>query len=148
MKLIAYSFAALLLFVASCNTFKTTTGAKLKPVTITDPGELFSTFDLEGTEAAVSAINALTTVSADEKKDIYKYSQEGNWPGGMATLDDRLKNREEIKKYNAYFLTSFAAGDRTVNILKVPMSKNGHMKGAMGLDHDIYIVITSLGIKK
>lgn len=149
MKLIAYSFAALLLFVASCKTVSTTTGQKVSKVTITDPGELFSTYNLEGDDEAVKAINSIKGINASGKEDIYKYSQEENWPAGMATLDGRLSNREEIKKYNAYLLTSFTtASGRKVNILEVPKEKNGHMKGEMALDRTIYIVITDMGIKK
>jgi hypothetical protein len=149
MKLFAYSFAALLLFVASCKTMSNVTGTKLSKVTITDPGELFSTYELEDDAAGVAALNALPGLSAEEKADIYKYSTEANWPTGMATLESRQKNRELIKKYNAYMLTSFTnSSNRKISILEVPKSKNSSISGEMALDHDIYIIITDMGIKK
>ena|ERR1044072_2525223 len=149
MKLIACSFVALLLFAASCNTISNTAGTKFKKVTITDPGELFSTYHLKEDPDAVAAINAVKGITESEKDDIYKYATEENWPDGMATLQARLDNREEIKKYNAYLVTSFLTHqNKKMHIIKVPQSKNAHMKGKMALDHDIYIVISDLGIRK
>jgi len=146
MKPIAYFFSALLLFAGACKTQQAATGSSLKKVTITNPGELFSTYDLGGDLEAVAAIDALTGYTAEQKEEVYKYSNEEEWPEGMKSLDSRTTNREQIKKYKAYLLTSFPNDSRgTLYILKIPQADNSSVKGSMALSHDIYIVMTEKG---
>lgn len=143
MKSKLLAFSAILLFVA-CKTQKTATASSdAQEVTIVNVGELMSTYNLKEDAAAVLAINAIPSLSSEQRESIYTYSMEANWPIGINTLANRAKNTTTIKTYKANKLTSFDHPTKgKLYILRVPKDQNTSMTGDFALSTDIYFVMT------
>ena len=108
---------------------------------ISDPGELYSTYDLTADAAARATIQAQT--SAALLQDILIYSNERSWPSGIATLDGRIARREQIQDYRVYAIARF--NDKVV--LRVPAAENQHMPANMRPARDIYFIFGQGGIQ-
>lgn len=148
MKQIFFTCATILLLSIGCKIFETKTIQSLKAVSITDPGEIIAPYNLREDTAAAAAVNSLPAYTAKQKEEVFTYCREIHWPTGMASLPNRQRNREYIKKYQAYLLTSFNHATKgTLNILLIPKEQNNSVTAPMALEHDIYIVITSKGIE-
>lgn len=113
--------------------------AQLKAVHITDSGELYSTFNLEGDEDAKAELRKV--VSAYELTNIIKYSVEDNWPSGIATLSARDENRPKIALYHTYLLGTFDSK----GVLVIPADENKHMPSNMLPSRDIYFIMGNSG---
>lgn len=147
MKLFSLSLITLLLAV-SCKHVKPLATSDLPEVTIVNVGELMSTYKLQQDTAAVNAINKIAGLSSTDKENIYKYSNEANWPAGINSLVKRAQNAETIKTYRAFKLASFAhASKGTMYILKIPMTENAGMTGDFALSNDIYFVMSAGGFQ-
>ena len=116
----------------------TGSGNKGQRMKITDSGDLYSTYDIEGTDEAVSAIKK--AASADYY-NIIKYAKEGGWPTGIATLDARDEVRSKMNDYVVYKVAEFDGK----YLLKVPAAENKHMPANMRADYDFYFVIGQTG---
>ena len=98
---------------------------------ITNPGDLYSTFDLQNDENARETLVSSEILSEEEFSYLAGMATENAWPSGMATLDKRLAAEDEIRNYFAYFVTTFGpAGDDFVMVW-IPLFGNEHMPEEM-----------------
>lgn len=110
-----------------------------KQVTVTNFGDLYSTYSFSGTDED----DIKNVVGSSVFQDIVTYGHERNWPSAISAFDDRQTNRPKMYDYNVELVCRF--GDAKV-VLKAPVSKNGHMTGGMKLTHDIYFIIGEAGV--
>lgn len=106
---------------------------------ITDPGELYSGFDIDGNS---DARNAIKNSGAGSYNSILDHAKESGWPSGIQKLDDRLDKAEKMKEYVVYKVAEF--GDKV--LLKIPASENKHMASNMQASYDFYFVIGQKGV--
>jgi hypothetical protein len=111
-------------------------GKKAKTVLIADLGELFSTYNMNGSEKE-EVRNQLT--NKDLLDEIITYSKEAEWPEAVNSLEKRLKVRSTIMKYHFYKVAQF--GDKT--IISVPKEKNKHMPAGFIPAGPMYMVFAT-----
>ncbi|UPT66236.1 MAG: hypothetical protein M0D57_17410 [Sphingobacteriales bacterium JAD_PAG50586_3] len=109
-----------------------------KQVTVTNFGDLYSTYTFSSTDEA----DIKDAVGSSVFQDIETYANERNWPSAISGFDDRQTNRPKMYNYYVELVCEF--GDRVV--LRAPVSKNSHMSGGMRLTHDIYFIIGKAGV--
>jgi ABC-type uncharacterized transport system YnjBCD substrate-binding protein len=111
----------------------------LEKVSITDPGQLYSTYKYEDSDLAT-----LRSVLENEAQVSYvaEYSSEVTWPDGLSTLQGRTQLQETIKSFNAYELADL--GDK--HVLMIPAKKN--KKSGVKLTQDIFMIMGTSGIRK
>lgn len=117
-------------------------------VYITEPGDLYSTFDLNSDENAREVMVGSYILTEEEFSYLASMSTENSWPSGMATLDERLASAEQIKDYVTYFVATFGpAGDDFV-LVWVPLYGNEHMPQEMQptSEEGFYMVLKSSGV--
>jgi hypothetical protein len=117
-------------------------------VYITEPGDLYSTFDLNSDENAREVMVGSDILTEEEFSYLASMSTENSWPSGMATLDKRLASAEQIKDYVTYFVATFGpAGDDYV-LVWVPLYGNEHMPQEMQptSEEGFYMVLKSSGV--
>lgn len=117
-------------------------------VYITEPGDLYSTFDLNSDENAREVMVGSAILTEEEFSYLASMSTENSWPSGMATLDKRLASAEQIKDYVTYFVATFGpAGDDYV-LVWVPLYGNEHMPQEMQptSEEGFYMVLKSSGV--
>lgn len=117
-------------------------------VYITEPGDLYSTFDLNSDENAREVMVGSAILTEEEFSYLASMSTENSWPSGMATLDKRLASAEQIKDYVTYFVATFGpAGDDYVMVW-VPLYGNEHMPQEMQptSEEGFYMVLKSSGV--
>lgn len=102
-------------------------------VKVNDYEQLYSTYTL--TTSDENEIRG--AVGQYVLDDIKRYSQEGEWPSDMSTLDGRNEFRGKMYDYNIEYVCSFGS----MVVVKVPASKNSHMSYGMRPQHDIYFII-------
>lgn len=144
---IAGSVAALLLILlfmmphsASAQKKYKTFGRKCAAVSITDPGEMYSTYELSSEEQGDILKSG---VSEDLMGDILGYDNEGSWPEAMTNLDSRLENAAVIMKYKAFKVATWDSKC----VLVIPAKYNANMPQGFAPDHDFYMIINKIGIK-
>jgi hypothetical protein len=109
-----------------------------KPVSISDPGDLFSTFDFKASDKEA----VIVAVGADKYKEINNACHESQWPSGIATLDNRNAAREKMKQYRIVLVTTI--GDKS--IVEIRPAENMHMPVNMQSTVSFYFVIKSTGL--
>ncbi len=117
-------------------------------VYITEPGDLYSTFDLNSDENAREVMVGSAILTEEEFSYLASMSTENSWPSGMATLENRLESAEQIKDYVTYFVATFGpAGDDYV-LVWVPLYGNEHMPQEMQptSEEGFYMVLKSSGV--
>ena len=117
-------------------------------VYITAPGDLFSTFDLNGDENAHEVMVGSEILTEEEFSYLASMSTENSWPSGISTLDSRLAAAEQIKEYVTYFVATFGpAGDDYV-LVWVPLYGNEHMPQDMQptSEEGFYMILKSSGV--
>ena len=117
-------------------------------VYITEPGDLYSTFDLNSDENAREVMVGSDILTEEEFSYLASMSTENSWPSGMATLDKRLAASEQMKEYVTYFVATFGpAGDDYV-LVWVPLYGNEHMPQEMQptSEEGFYMVLKSSGV--
>lgn len=117
-------------------------------VYITAPGDLFSTFDLNGDENAHEVMVGSEILTEEEFSYLASMSTENSWPSGISTLDGRLAAAEQIKEYVTYFVATFGpAGDDYV-LVWVPLYGNEHMPQDMQptSEEGFYMILKSSGV--
>ena len=117
-----------------------TMGKKFVVVTITDPGELYSTYELNDEEAAALK----KEFGEDLFKDITGKYNEGAWPSKFGDFDTRIENEETTKKYKVFLVKEFDGK----NLLVVPAKYNKGMGEGFAPDSDFYLVIGDKGLNK
>ena len=117
-------------------------------VYITDPGDLYSTFNLQENESARETLVNSGVLDEEEFAYMASLSSENSWPSGMSTLDQRLAAADQIKEYVTYFVTTFGpSGDEYV-IVWVPLYGNEHMPENMQpiTEEGFYMILKSSGV--
>ena len=103
---------------------------------ITDLGEMYSTYNLSESEKTEIRKHVSSEALLDE---IMRYSKEVMWPEAVNTLDERLKVRATMMKYNFYKVVSFG----TKTIVSIPKEKNKHMPAGFIPDGPMFIIFAS-----
>jgi hypothetical protein len=128
----------------------TLTGAGTKPATgsqgrvtkITDPGDLYSTYNLEEDESGVAAVLKQEYGEAGAA-EIFKRAKESGWPYGISDFTRRSEYRERFIEYTTYYIANVGA-DKA--LLWVPMNKNTGVPSAMQGENDIFFVYAKKGL--
>ena len=115
-------------------------GVKCQSVTITDPGELYSTYEFSEEEAAEIKLK----LGDKLYKDIIAKYNESAWPEKLGDFDTRIENEDKTKKYKVFLLHAFDGK----NVLVVPAKLNKGMGEGYTSSSDFYIVIGDEGLKK
>ncbi len=117
-------------------------------VFITEPGDLYSTFDLQNNESAKEALVYSEILTEEEFSYLSSLSNENSWPSGMSTLDKRLAAADEIKLYVTYFVATFGPNGDDYVLIWVPLYGNEHMPEAMQptSEEGFYMVLKSSGV--
>jgi len=140
MKYTSRLLIILLVFIASCSPkgfmFN---GKSAQQVKITDIGELFSTYNFSSEEK--QQLNNQIK-NADLVNEIITYAKEDAWPDAINTLDERLKVRPTMLKYNFYKVAT--AGTKTIVV--VPADKNKHMPSGFVPKGPMYMVFASKAV--
>lgn len=111
-------------------------GSGNRATVIKDPGQLYSTYDLEKDESGIASLlrNTYGTAAGNE---ILKRAVETGWPSGISTFTGRNSYREGFINFVAYYIADIGT-DKV--LLWIPMNKNGHMPAACRGENDIYMV--------
>lgn len=131
-----FFICSLLTIISSCNSAFKFDGKKAPQVLITDLGEMYSTYNLSENEKTEIRNQVSSEALLDE---IMRYSKEVMWPEAVNTLDERLKVRTTMMKYNFYKVASFG----TKTIVSVPKEKNKHMPAGFIPDGPMFIIFAS-----
>lgn len=111
-------------------------------VTVTDFGDLYSTYDFEDSDSK----QIIAAVGRPDYTLINEFCREDAWPKAISGFSDRQTNRPKMYNYNVEFVCTFGAGSNYA-IIKAPVSKNKHMTGDFKLVNDIYFVIAAKSIE-
>lgn len=111
-------------------------GKKIPGVTISDIGDLYSTYNL-GSQEKQQLGNQLKNQSL--LNEIVTYSKESQWPDAVNSLEKRLKVRATLAKYNFYKVASIG----TKTIVSVPVEKNRHMPQGFVPTSPMYMIFSS-----
>lgn len=138
MKLIyKFCFAFFLVaFISSCNKGFYFDGQKAKEVSISDMGEMYSTYNMSNAEKDELGRQLNNKALVDE---IVRYSKENTWPDAINTLDDRINNRALMSKYHFYKVGTI--GNKT--IVTIPKEQNTHMSASFIPAGPVYIIFAS-----
>jgi hypothetical protein len=120
-----------------------THGHKCPRVAITDPGELYSTYEFTTEDEETLKLNEglgedLTQLVLDGSRE----SSEA-WPEGMRTLDSRIDNPEILKQYKAFEVAEL--GEMLVVV--IPAKFNANMPKGFAPSEDFYLLISNKGIE-
>jgi hypothetical protein len=117
-------------------------------VYITEPGDLYSTFNLQENEDARAAMVESGILTEEEFSYLAALSNENAWPSGMSTLDKRLEAAEQIKEYVTYFVTTFGPEGEDYVMVWVPLYGNEHMPEDMQptAEEGFYMILKSSGV--
>lgn len=117
-------------------------------VLITEPGDLYSTFDLQSDENARVVLVGSSILTEEEFSSLAGLCTENSWPAGISTLDKRLAAAEQIKQYVSYFVTTFGPNGDDYVLVWVPLFGNEHMPEDMQptSESGFYMVIKSSGV--
>ncbi len=126
----------LVVFISSCNKGFYFDGQKAKEVSISDMGEMYSTYNMSNAEKEEIGRQLKNKALVDE---IVRYSKENTWPDAVNTLDDRINNRAVMTKYNFYKVGTI--GNKT--IVTIPKEKNTHMSAGFIPAEPLYIIFAS-----
>lgn len=138
-----YSFMMLVFLFAglnSCTPKFFFDGKKATPVTVTDLGEMYSTYNLSKSEKEEILGQLNNKALLDE---IIRYSKESTWPDAVNSLDERIAVRTTMLKYHFYKVATF--GNKT--IVSVPKEKNTHMPAGFIPTGPMYIIFVSTVVK-
>ncbi len=106
---------------------------------ITDPGQIFSTYDLRNDPEAEREVRSQGVTDA-QWQDIVRLSNEAEWPAGLQDLSGRTRLRADIRRLTASRVAAF----RDKVILFVPASQPGLPGDIQG--RDFYIVVAEAAV--
>lgn len=117
-------------------------------VFITEPGDLYSTFNLQENEDARAAMVESGILTEEEFSYLAALCTENSWPSGMSTLDKRLAAADEIKLYVTYYVTNFGPEGDDYVMVWVPLYGNEHMPEDMQPtgEEGFYMILKSSGV--
>lgn len=110
---------------------------------ITDPGELYSTYEFSEEELSLlkSGNKKITNALVD---DIVENHLEEAWPGNLQNLDNRIDNPDILMAYVVYKVAK--VDDKY--ILVIPAAYNKDRESGWIPAHDIYFVIGETGVSE
>jgi hypothetical protein len=129
-----------LIVLVSGTLFKVHAQDAAAPLTIADPGELYSTYDFTATDSST----LVASLGAAKFKSIKNAHREEQWPSGISNLDARNQNRELVKQYHYTLVTTL----NQMSIIELKPSDNKHMPANMQSVSSFYFVIGSGGLVK
>lgn len=94
--------------------------------TIVNPGDLYSTFNLNNNASIRSIVVDSGILTEEQFQVIVRLSNEKSWPSGISTLEKRLSAAEKMKEYTAYYIIDFGENDEYV-LVWIPIDENAHM---------------------
>src|SRR5690606_2265434 len=103
------------------------------PIKVLNFNEMYSTYAWEENTRQIISEGFGTLTD-----DIVKNSSEAGWPVGIASLDARSRNKEQMYDYTLFFL---AMMNDYVAILFAPQVENSFMPEDMRPAHDIFFII-------
>lgn len=117
-------------------------------VFITEPGDLYSTFDLKSDESAREVLVGSEILTEEEFSYLAALCNENSWPSGMSTLNKRLGSAEQIKEYVTYFVATFGPSGDDYVMVWVPLYGNEHMPEEMKPvgEEGFYMIFKSSGV--
>jgi hypothetical protein len=117
-------------------------------VYITEPGDLYSTFNLKESAEARAALVESDILTEEEFSYLSALCDENAWPSGMSTLDKRLAAADQIKEYVTYFVTTFGPEGDDYVMVWVPLYGNEHMPKEMQptAEEGFYMILKSSGV--
>lgn len=110
-------------------------------VSISDPGELFSTYDLSGDAEAMNALKAAGLGSPDIGR-VLAGCHERNWPVDINTLEGRGARRDQIAQYRVRRVCTW----QDFSLLVVPTGENTHMPAGMTSGEDFFFIMGNKGL--
>lgn len=112
-----------------------------RAVRVTDPMQLYSTYDLRMDADAMAALRRV--VPARQLERVLAHAHENFWPAAIATFERRAAGtRDRISNYNAYLVAEW--GDKV--LVAVPVASNGGMYEDMRPTADFFMVIGRSGV--
>lgn len=138
MRMLSIVFIAALLTSCSSRTFLMN-GKKLPEVTITDIGDLYSTYKMTAQEEQQLASQVRDAAWLQE---IQLNLQEANWPEAINTLQKRIEVRSTLMRYKYYKLA--VVGNRTLVV--VPADKNRHMPAGFVPRNNLYMFFNARSV--
>ena len=109
-----------------------------KLISITDPGELYSTYNFTSSDQEM----LIKTFGQAKFDQINASSHESQWPSGISSLEDRTAKREQIMQYKVQVMA--VLGERS--LIEIAPASNKHMPADMLLEKPFYFVIGNSGI--
>lgn len=115
-------------------------GRKCARTEITDPGELYSTYDLSDSD-----IESLRSQKVKSKliDKIIAAHKETNWPAKLGSLDARMQNPEQMKAYVVYKVATV----NDIIILVAPAKYNNTFPEGWSLTQDIFFIVNQNALK-
>lgn len=126
---------------------------KYRQVEIVDPGEIYSTLNLEKRNDNNKTIFRNFLLKKRWLPDslfrtISSSCNESKWVTPLKTPQNRLDNRGKLRQYKAYLVTKF----KGKYIVYIPSKENGRSSKTLPqdfiTDRDIYMIISPSGIEK
>lgn len=151
MKIIHACLLLLSLLMVSC--YKKWNPQKYRQVEITDPGEIYSTLNLEkrndNNKTKIKNFLIKKRWLPDSLfRIIASNVNESKWTAPIKTPQLRLDNRQKLRKYNAYIVTKF----RGKYIVYIPAKMNGRTNTTLPqdfvTDRDFYMIVGGAGLQK
>jgi hypothetical protein len=125
-------------FVINTSGISETTTEKVKEASITDPGQLYSTYNFSAEEKD----KITSTVGEAQYEAINNSCHENQWPSGLSTLDSRNTVRDKMKEYHVNVV--MVLGD--VSIVQIDPDRNRHMPPDMLAQAPFYFIIGNNGV--
>jgi hypothetical protein len=116
-------------------------GKRLQQVTISDLGEMYSTYNLSSKEKTELGNQLSDQNLVDE---IMMFCNEKKWPDAVNTLEKRLKVRQQMMKYTFYKVATIG-GNKT--IVSIPKDKNKKMPDGFVPTGPMYMIFASDVVK-
>jgi hypothetical protein len=145
MKSVAGALAGLVFLVlAACASTGPDLAYKPWSASITDPGEIYSTWKWDSViEAAL-----VDAGRKDQIETIKAHYTEKGWPANLAKFQSRTDNPGIVKQYKTESIASFMNGKTPLVVLRVPADQNKDMPEGWRPAEDFYIVIKQSAVDK
>ncbi len=110
------------------------------PMRVLDFGEIYSTYSWdESTKKTIAAEFGILP------EDLARHASESGWPTGIASLDARARNKQQMNDYTLFFMEML---NEHVALLLAPRAENGSMPADMRPANDIFFVINVFAIEE
>lgn len=114
-------------------------GTKCRLVSISDPGEFYSTYTF--TDEDLQALHAAGLKHTLIDK-ISQHHTESTWPAKLGSLDERIEHPEILKAYVVYKVAEI----NNMVILVAPAKYNSTQPEGWALTEDVFFVLSKAGV--